>query len=194
VTKIGVLALQGDFACHAALLGDLGATAVEVRAPEGLDGVDAVVLPGGESTTMSLLLGSSGLDVALGDRLAAGLPAMGTCAGMILLAREVLDGVPGQVSFDAIDVTVRRNAYGRQRDSFEADLALDLPGQLAGPPFPAVFIRAPAVERVGPGVEVLATVDGEPVLCREGAVLVAAFHPELSADRRVHELFLGGLA
>lgn len=187
--KVGVLALQGSVREHAAALAELGAHPVEVRTPADLAGVDALVLPGGESTTMSLLLASSALYEPVVERLAEGLPAMGTCAGMILLATSVLDGRPDQRSFGAIDLTVRRNAFGRQAESFEADL--DVTG-LPGGRFPAVFIRAPRVERAGEGVEVLATVDGHPVLCRQGAVLVAAFHPELAGDLRLHELFLSG--
>jgi 5'-phosphate synthase pdxT subunit len=189
VPKVGVLALQGDVREHARVLADLGADAVEVRAPEHLGGVDALVLPGGESTTMSLLLDSAGLFEPIAERLAAGMPALGTCAGMILLAREVLDGRADQRCFGTIDIAVRRNGYGRQVDSFETDVAV------AGleEPFHAVFIRAPVVERAGEGVEVLAVVDGDPVLCRQGAVLVAAFHPELSGDVRIHDLLIGGL-
>ncbi len=185
--KVGVLALQGDVREHVAALTDAGAHAVEVRLPEHLAGVDALVLPGGESTTMSLLVRSAGLFEPVAERLADGMPAFGTCAGMILLAAEVLDGRPDQRSFSAIDVTVRRNAFGRQVDSFETDLDVD---GLAGGRFPAVFIRAPVVERVGEGVEVLAAVDERPVLCRQGPVLAAAFHPELSDDLRLHKLFL----
>lgn len=185
--KVGVLALQGASRLHAEVLTDLGATAVEVRTPEDLSGVDALVLPGGESTTMSFLLDSSGLRGPLEERLADGLPAFGTCAGMIVLATEVLDGRPDQVPLGAIDLTVRRNAFGRQRESFEADL--DVAG-LAGGPFPAVFIRAPVVERAGDGVEVLASVEAGPVLCRAGNVLVSSFHPELSGDLRLHQRFL----
>jgi 5'-phosphate synthase pdxT subunit len=188
--KLGILALQGDVREHAEALAELGADVVTVRMPGDLAGVDALVLPGGESTTMSLLLESSGLFDPVAERLAAGMPAFGTCAGMILLAGEVLDGRPDQRSFGVIDLGVRRNAFGRQIDSFEADL--DVAG-VAGGPFRAVFIRAPFVERTGPGVEVLASVDGHPVLCREGPVLTAAFHPELSGDLRLHQLFLGGL-
>jgi len=186
VTKVGILALQGAVREHGAVLADLGAHTVEIRTPEDLTGVDAVVLPGGESTTMSMLLESSGLFDPLAARLADGLPAFGTCAGMILLAREVLDGRPDQRSFGAVDLAVRRNAFGRQVDSFEADL--DVRG--LGAPFHGVFIRAPVVEATGDAVEVLAAVDGQPVLCRQGPVLVAAFHPELSGDHRLHELFL----
>lgn len=185
--KVGVLALQGDVAEHAAALADCGAHVVEIRSPDHLAGVDAVVLPGGESTTISMLLERAGLFEPLAERLAGGMPAFGTCAGMILLAADVLDGRPDQRSFAAVDVGVRRNAFGRQVRSFEAPL--DVAG-LAGGPFDAVFIRAPAVERVGPGVEVLATVDGRPVLCRQGPVLVSSFHPELSGDVRLHRRFL----
>jgi len=184
---IGVLALQGAFAAHRDALDGLGAATTEVRTPADLDGVDALVLPGGESTTMSMLLVSSGLWEPVAERLAEGLPVLGTCAGMILLATEVVDGRPDQRSFGAIDLTVRRNGYGRQVDSFEA--AAEVRG-LEGGPFPMVFIRAPRVERAGPGVEVLAEVDGDPVLCRSGHVIVASFHPELSGDRRLHALFL----
>lgn len=185
--KVGVLALQGAFARHADALRALGAVPVEVRDVAALEAVDAVVLPGGESTTISMLLESSGLFDPLADRLQQGMPALGTCAGMILLGSEVLDGRSDQRCFGVVDIAVRRNAFGRQIDSFEADLAIEgLPGE----PFRAVFIRAPLVERAGEGVEVLATVEGRPVLCREGAVLVSAFHPELSDDLRLHELFL----
>ena len=187
--KVGVLALQGDVAEHASALADCGAHVVEVRSPGDLSGVDGVLLPGGESTTISMLLDTAGLFEPLADRLADGMAAFGTCAGMILLAAEVLDGRPDQRSFGAIDIGVRRNAFGRQAQSFEA--ALDVRGLPGGDgPFDAVFIRAPAVERVGSAVEVLASVDGRPVLCRQGPVLVAAFHPELSSDLRVHRLFL----
>ncbi len=183
---IGVLALQGAFAAHAAALVDLGVGVREVRTPADLDGIAGLVLPGGESTTMSRLLATSGLWEPLAERLAAGMPALGTCAGMILLARDVLDARPDQRWFGAIDVTVQRNAYGRQVDSFEADLPI------AGDPVPlrAVFIRAPRVVAVGAGVEVLAAVEGHPVLCRQGPVVVASFHPELTPDRRVHARFL----
>ena len=184
--KVGLLALQGAFAPHADAFALLGVDTIEVRTPVQLDEVDALVVPGGESTTMSKLLVSSGLDEALRVGLAAGLPAFGTCAGMIVLAGSVLDGRADQRPYDAIDITVRRNAFGRQVDSFEADL--DVEG--LDEPFPAVFIRAPFVEAAGPDVEVLARVDGHPVLCRQGSVLVSAFHPELTADPRLHRLFL----
>ena len=183
--KVGILALQGDVSEHAQALSDLGASPVEVRQPHHLAGVDALVLPGGESTTMSKLLESSELFEPVAGLLGEGMPAFGTCAGMILLATEVLDGRPDQRSFGVIDLTVRRNAFGRQVDSFEADLDVEGVGRV-----PAVFIRAPYVERAGEDVQVLARVGGHPVLCRQGAVLVAAFHPELSGDLRLHELFL----
>lgn len=182
--KVGVVAVQGDFAEHAAALEAAGAHVVEVRAPHQLAGVEAVVLPGGESTTMSLLLQSNGLFDALAERLDEGLPALGTCAGLILLAAEVRDGRPDQRSFGVLDVAVLRNGYGRQRESFETAVVLD------GEPLTGVFIRAPRIIRTGAGVEVLARVDGDPVLVRQGPVVAAAFHPELSGDLRVHNLFL----
>lgn len=188
--KVGVLALQGAVARHITALADLGATASAVRTPQQLADVEALVVPGGESTTISMLLDSSGLRGPLTERLEAGMAAFGTCAGMILLADEVLDGRADQQSLGILPLAVRRNAFGRQVDSFEADLTI------AGleTPFHAVFIRAPIVERVGPGVEVLARVGEKPVLCRRGPVLVAAFHPELTDDRRLHQLFLEGMA
>ena len=187
--KVGVLALQGAFREHREVLDALGVEAVEVRTPAELGALDALILPGGESTTMGMLLDSSGVRAPFVERLADGLPVLGTCAGMILLAREVVDGRPDQESFGAIDIAVRRNAYGRQRDSFEADLAVD---ELRGGPFPGVFIRAPRIETVGERVDVLALHDGVPVLARQGAVVVASFHPELSGDLRLHEWFLHG--
>ena len=185
--KVGVLALQGAFAAHARCLRALGAEPRDIRTPGQLDEVDALVMPGGESTTMSMLLETSGLFDPLAERLAHGLPTLGTCAGMILLGSEILDGRPDQQCFGAVDIAVRRNAFGRQVDSFEADLEL---ADLSGGAFRAVFIRAPVVERAGDSVEVLATVDGRPVLCRQGAVTVSAFHPELSDDLRLHDHFL----
>lgn len=189
-TTVGVLALQGAFESHQQRLTDLGVLTRQVRTPRDLAGVDALVMPGGESTTMSKLLVTSGLFDPLALRIAAGLPVFGTCAGMILLATEVLDGRPDQRSFGAIDVTVRRNGYGRQLDSFETDLEVS---GIDGGPFHGMFIRAPKVERVGPGVEVLAEHDGVPVLLRQGAITVASFHPELAGDRRVHAWFVAGI-
>ena len=185
--KVGVLALQGAFREHREVLDALGIECVEVRVPEHLGGVDALILPGGESTTMTRLLDTSGLREPLTGMLRDGLPALGTCAGLILVATDVLDGRPDQVPLGVLDVTVQRNAYGRQRESFEADLDVD---GLAGPSFPGVFIRAPVVERVGDEVEVLAEYAGEPVLVRGGAVWGSTFHPELSGDLRVHQRFL----
>lgn len=187
MTTVGVLALQGAFARHVDALRRCGVDALEIRTAAQLDSVDALVLPGGESTTISKLLVSNELGDPLAERLAQGMPVFGTCAGMILLAAEVLDGRTDQRNFGAIDLSVRRNAYGRQVDSFEADLEID---GLAGGTYRAVFIRAPGVERVGPGVEVLASVDDHPVLCSQGSVLVASFHPELTDDDRLHQRFL----
>jgi 5'-phosphate synthase pdxT subunit len=185
--KVGVLALQGAFREHREVLDALGVEAIEVRTPEDLGALDAMILPGGESTTMSKLLDSSELRAPIAERLADDMPVFGTCAGMILLATEVLDGRPDQQSLGAIDIAVRRNGYGRQRDSFEAPL--DVTG-LAGGPFPGVFIRAPLVESVGPGTVVLSSHAGVPVLARSGPVWVSSFHPELSGDLRLHQLFL----
>jgi 5'-phosphate synthase pdxT subunit len=185
--SVGVLALQGAFASHQQRLAELGVESHQVRVPADLHGVEALVMPGGESTTMSKLLVSSGLFDAIADRLGGGMPVFGTCAGMILLAAEVLDGRPDQRSFGAIDIAVRRNGYGRQVDSFEADLDVDSIGQ---PRFHGVFIRAPKVERVGQGVEVLAEHEGVPVLLRHGRVSVASFHPELANDPRLHQQFI----
>ena len=180
---IGVLAVQGSFREHAATLRRLGADVVEVRAPEELAGLDGLVIPGGESTAIGRLIRLYGLEEAIG-RFAG--PVLGTCAGMILLARDAVDGVPGQPLLDEVDIVVRRNGYGRQLHSFEADL--ELTGE--DEPLRGVFIRAPRVEAAGPDVEVLAELDGDPVLLREGRFLVAAFHPELTDDTRVHERFL----
>ena len=184
---IGVLALQGAFASHQQRLAELGAASRQVRTPGDLEGVDALVMPGGESTTMSKLLLSSGLFDEIAARIAGGMPVFGTCAGMILLATEVLDGRPDQRSFGAIDISVRRNGYGRQVDSFESDLDV---ASIDGGPFHGVFIRAPKVERTGPDVDVLAEHEGVPVLARSGRVTVASFHPELAGDARLHAQFV----
>ena len=189
VPSVGVLALQGDTREHLAALREAGAAACTVRRRAELDAVDALVIPGGESTTMSLLLREFGLFEPLRERLAAGMPAYGSCAGMILLAGEILDaGAPGRqaAALGAIDMTVRRNAFGRQVDSFEDDI--DFRG-LDGPVH-AVFIRAPWVERVGPDVQVLARAGEHIVAVRQGSVLATAFHPEVTGDRRVHRLFV----
>jgi pyridoxal 5'-phosphate synthase pdxT subunit len=194
---VGVLALQGDVREHAAMLERCGARPLAVRRPAELAEVDALVLPGGESTTMSRLLESFELLEPLRARIAAGMPVYGSCAGMILLARQVLDGRPDQRQLDGLDVVVRRNAFGRQVDSFEADLDF---GHLAGGPVHTVFIRAPWVEKAGDGVEILARVPKTPhageaadriVAVRQGPVLATAFHPELTGDERVHRLFVG---
>jgi 5'-phosphate synthase pdxT subunit len=177
------------------MLESLGCSVVEVRVPADLERVAGLVLPGGESTTLSLLLGSAGLLEPLSERLRAGMPAFGTCAGMILLASEVLDGRSDQRVLGAIDLGVRRNAFGRQLDSFESDLVV---AGIDGGPMHAAFIRAPVVERVGPGVEVLAVLDvahdRRPVVCRSGVVTVAAFHPEVTGDARLHEVFVRDVA
>jgi 5'-phosphate synthase pdxT subunit len=192
---IGVLALQGDVREHVAALADLGELARPVRRPADLHDLAGLIIPGGESTTLSLLLESSGLFDPLAGALADGLPVFGTCAGLILLAAEVLDGRPDQRRFGVIDVTVRRNGYGRQVASFECELSV---AGVDDAPVHAVFIRAPVVEAARAGVEVLATLpaagdapgDGTPVVCRQGPVLVSAFHPELTGDRRLHRLFV----
>ena len=195
MTTVGVLALQGDVREHLAALSDCGVRALPVRRAAELDGVDALVLPGGESTTMSRLLETFELLEPVRARIAGGMPAYGSCAGMILLAREVLDGRADQRQLGGLDVVVRRNAFGRQVHSFETDLPV---AGVPGGPVHAVFIRAPWVESVGPDVEVLATVPLQPdapaaesriVAVRQGMVLATAFHPELTGDGRVHRLF-----
>jgi 5'-phosphate synthase pdxT subunit len=196
---VGVLALQGDVREHVAAVTACGLRAVPVRRPGELDAVDALVLPGGESTTMSHLLEAFDLLDPLRARIAGGMPAYGSCAGMILLASEVLDGRPDQKQLGGLDVVVRRNAFGRQVDSFETDLRVE---GVPGPPLRAVFIRAPWVESTGPRVRVLARVPpltvtgasagaatGRAVAVRQGAVLATSFHPELTGDGRVHALF-----
>jgi pyridoxal 5'-phosphate synthase pdxT subunit len=184
---VGVLALQGAFAAHQRVLQQLGADTRQVRTPADLAAVDALIIPGGESTTMSRLLRTAGLFEPIAERLAQDMPVFGTCAGLILLATDVLDGRPDQQSFGMIDLAVRRNGYGRQVDSFERDITITSSSES---PFHAVFIRAPKVERVGDDVEVLASLDGTAVLARRGPVLVASFHPELTNDRRLHAMFL----
>ncbi|MGO8939480.1 MAG: pyridoxal 5'-phosphate synthase glutaminase subunit PdxT [Mycobacterium sp.] len=187
--RIGVLALQGDTREHLAALREAGADSLTVRRQSELDAVDGLVIPGGESTTMSHLLLDLDLLEPLRRRLADGLPAYGACAGMILLASEILDaGASGRkaLPLTGIDMTVRRNAFGRQVDSFEGDIAFE---GLDGP-VRAVFIRAPWVERVGAGVQVLARAAGHVVAVRQGAVLATAFHPEMTGDRRIHRLFV----
>jgi 5'-phosphate synthase pdxT subunit len=185
---IGVLALQGDVAEHRRAVTGTGATAVAVRRPAELDTVDGLIIPGGESTTMWKLADVFELMEPLRKRIAGGLPVFGSCAGMIMLAANLLDRIEGQETLGGLDVTVRRNAFGRQVDSFESDI--DLKG-VDGPPFRAVFIRAPWVEQAGPGVEVLGTEPrtGRIVAVRQGPVLATSFHPELTRDGRIHQLF-----
>lgn len=184
--KVGVLGLQGDVREHAAALERGGATPVVVKRPHELDAADALVVPGGESTTIGKLLAASGLLEGVRSRVSSGMPLFGTCAGMILMAASAVGDHPVEHSFGAMDVTVRRNGYGRQAESFEADL--DIVGMEG--PFRAVFIRAPVVESVGEDVEVLATWDEAPVLVRQGSLLASSFHPEMTGDVRVHELFV----
>ena len=188
---VGVLALQGDVREHLVALAGLGVTARPVRLARELDDLDGIVIPGGESTTICRLLDVFELRGPLSERLTAGLPAFGSCAGMIVLAGEILDGRPDQEPLRAIDIVVRRNAFGRQVDSFETDLELD---GVAGGPIRAVFIRAPWVERVGPDVQVLARVGEHPVAVRQGRVLATSFHPEVAGDDRLHALFLDVIA
>jgi pyridoxal 5'-phosphate synthase pdxT subunit len=187
--KVGVLALQGAFREHAEAFDALGADVSFVRLPEHLAGIDALAFPGGESTTIDKLLDSSGLREPVAELVRDGRPTLATCAGLIVLAREISDGRPDQRPLGLLDCTVRRNGYGRQVDSFEAPLTIK---GIVGGPFPGVFIRAPLVEWVGAGVEVLATHEDRPVLCRQGTIWAASFHPELSGDLRVHERFLQG--
>jgi pyridoxal 5'-phosphate synthase pdxT subunit len=192
VRRVGVLALQGDVGEHIAVLESLEVEVVKVRTPEQLASVDALVVPGGESTTIAHLLVTSGLKDELGATIANGLPVFGTCAGLILLSDEVLDGRSDQWSYGALSVSVRRNGYGRQIASFESPLEVSGLGTVAG-----VFIRAPKIERCDEVVEVLATYDhgdgAHPVLVRQGNVWGASFHPELAHDARVHRLFLDAL-
>jgi 5'-phosphate synthase pdxT subunit len=180
--RVGVLSVQGAFAEHAQMLAATGAEPVDVRTPEALEGLDAIVLPGGESTTLGLVAEGSGLLGALREAIAGGLPVLGTCAGMIMLARGTTGGAQPLVG--GMDIVVRRNAFGRQRSSFETELAVPA---LGPEPVEAVFIRAPWIEEAGPGVEVLAEHAGHPVAAREGVLMVTAFHPELSGERRFHE-------
>jgi pyridoxal 5'-phosphate synthase pdxT subunit len=183
--KVGVLALQGAFREHLAALDEVGVEAVEVRLARDMEGLDGLIIPGGESTTMSKLIDAYDLEEPIRALHARGGALLGTCAGMIVLTAAAVDGRPDQRYLGLIDIDVRRNAYGRQPASFEAPLRLcgeDLP-------LPGVFIRAPQIERVGEGVEVVAELDGRAVAARQGSVLVTAFHPELTSDRRLHRRF-----
>jgi 5'-phosphate synthase pdxT subunit len=189
--KVGVLALQGDVREHVNSLIACGVTPSAVRRASELDQVDALVLPGGESTTIAQLAEVFGLYDQIKNRIAAGMPVYGSCAGMILLADQILDAKQGQKSFGGLDITVRRNAFGRQVDSFESDIAFaDGSSDLIR----AVFIRAPWVERVGDGVEVLATVDTHPVAVRSRTLFATSFHPELTGDHRIHRYFIEEVA
>jgi pyridoxal 5'-phosphate synthase pdxT subunit len=186
---VGVLDLQGDVREHVAALAEVGCGTRLVKRPSDLEELSGLVLPGGESTTLSMLLESTGLFDAVAARIGAAddpLPILGTCAGLVLVAGAVLDGRPDQRSFGVLDAVVRRNGYGRQGQSFEADIVF---GSGEGPALPTVFIRAPLVVSVGDEVDVLGTLDGAPVLVRQRTVLASSFHPELTADRRVHRLF-----
>jgi 5'-phosphate synthase pdxT subunit len=184
--RVGVLALQGDFLEHCQVLEAVGAEAREVRLPADLEGVDALILPGGESTTIARLLDAAGLRLPLLRRIGEGMPTWGTCAGMILLAKRVREERP--LPLGVMDIEVARNAFGRQVDSFEADVEV---AGLPGGPFRAVFIRAPVILSAGPGVEILARLpDGTPVAARQGSLLATAFHPELTDDLRLHRWFL----
>jgi len=198
--RVGVLALQGDFREHLFSLEECGVTPSVVRRPSELAAVDALVLPGGESTAIANLARSFEMFDPLKARIATGMPVYGSCAGMILLADRVLDAAAGQETFGGLDITVRRNAFGRQVDSFETDLEFS---GITNPPVRAVFIRAPWVESVGTGVEVLATVNSssprdanvvKPVAVKQGALLATSFHPELTGDNRIHRYFIESVA
>lgn len=184
MTRVGVLALQGDVREHARILEGLGAEAVEVKKPEQIDSIDAIVIPGGESTTIGKMAVRFGLLDPLRDAIGGGVPVYGTCAGMILLAGAVTEG--DQPLIGALDVVVKRNAFGRQNESFEAGLEVDGLDE----PFPAVFIRAPWIEKVGAEVEVLSEFDTHPVMVRQGRILATSFHPELTGDGRIHGMLL----
>ena len=184
--RVGVLAIQGDFLEHRHVLDRLGVDAEEIRLPQQLDNVDGLIIPGGESTTIVQLIDIYGFRNILREKVKSGMPAWGTCAGMIVIADRLTDRRPEPLRL--MDIEVSRNAFGRQVDSFEKDLPIE---QIEGPPFRAVFIRAPVVNSMGDGVKVLATLDdGRPVAVRQGHILATAFHPELTEDSRVHELFL----
>jgi 5'-phosphate synthase pdxT subunit len=184
---IGVLALQGDFREHQQILDQIGVANIQVRTVQALNSVDALIIPGGESTTIQNLAKSFNLFLPLNETIAAGMPTFGTCAGLIMLADRIIDGIPGQQGFGGLDVAVRRNAFGNQLDSFEADLEVSgIEGRVH-----AAFIRAPIVESVGEGVEVLSRLeDGRVVAVRQNNVLGISFHPEVTGETRVHELFL----
>lgn len=187
VPRLGVLALQGAASAHIRALSSIGCPSVPVRVPDDLDGLDGLIIPGGESTTMSMLLESSGVLEPLQQAVDNGLGVFGTCAGMILASTTIEDGRDDQHALGIMDLTVQRNGYGRQRDSFEVDIDVD------GHTFHAVFIRAPRIVAMGAGVAVVAHYGSDPVLVREGRHLMASFHPELTGDTRIHEIFVAGL-
>ena len=184
--QIGVLALQGAFESHIKTFSSIGERAIPVKNVDELMEIKKLVIPGGESTAISMLLEANDLRSPLIERLSQGMPVFGTCAGMIILSRSIIDGRDDQVPLNAIDISVRRNAFGRQIDSFESELKVKGHKE----PFPAIFIRAPIDEKVGPDVEIYAEVDGQIVLCGNDSTRVASFHPELSNDTRIHEMFL----
>ncbi len=185
MATIGVLALQGDVIEHIQAVRECGAQACEVRTVGELEGVDALIIPGGESTAIGKLMAKAGLHGPIRDRVAAGMPIFGTCAGQILMAKEVEGGAP--LGLHLMDIQVLRNAFGSQRESFEAEIPVPAIGER---PAKGVFIRAPYIEKVGHGVEVLARFEGKIVMARQGRLLAAAFHPELTDDRRIHQFFL----
>lgn len=189
--KVGVLALQGDVREHIASLLACGVEAVAVRRSIEIEKIDALVLPGGESTTIAQLAEVFGVYQLIKDRIAGGMPVYGSCAGMILLAHEILDAKVGQKSFGGLDITVRRNAFGRQVDSFESDIEF---ADGSNDPIRAVFIRAPWVEKVGDSIEILATVNSHPVAVRSQTALATSFHPELTGDNRIHRYFIEQVA
>lgn len=184
---VGVLALQGDVREHISALSDCGVGALEVRTLSELESVQALVIPGGESTTISKLARAFDLFDGIQQRIKAGMPVYGSCAGLILLADRILDAIVGQESFGGLNVTARRNAFGRQVDSFESDIEFK---GITGPKFRAIFIRAPWIEECGEGVEVLAQIDNHPVAVRSGNLLATSFHPELTRDNRIHRYFV----
>ena len=185
--NVGVLALQGDFREHLAALAECGVNATPVKTAEEIKSIDALVIPGGESTTISKLAKSFDLFDLIKSRIASGLPTYGSCAGMIMVAKSIKDPASGQETFGGINIEVERNAFGRQVDSFEEDLEFK---GLTGPKFRAVFIRAPWVANLGDGVEVLSEIDGHAVAVRQGKVLATSFHPELTSDNRIHRYFI----
>ena len=183
--RVGVLALQGDFREHLAALENIGVAAIPVKKADEIEAIDALIIPGGESTTIAKLARIFGVFDSIQKRIASGMPVYGSCAGLILLANKVIDGIEGQETFGGLDITARRNAFGRQVHSFEGEIEFKGIGKLNG-----VFIRAPWVEEIGEGVEVLATSHGHPVAVRRGNILATSFHPELTSDYAVHKYFV----